>query len=140
MESNYSIVVIFLTLNIREWANQIAYLAIALVGLLVIWYFNIQFMIDHGVDSEWIFFNEIYVNNASSSITNDLFTVAFVFMIWSFFEARRLEMSNWWLYMGLTVFIAIAFSLPLFLLMRERCLQQLEEEELLQTPQAASMQ
>ena len=140
MESNYSIVVIFLTLNIREWANQIAYLAIALVGLLVIWYFNIQFMIDHGVDSEWIFFNEIYVNNASSSITNDLFTVAFVFMIWSFFEARRLEMSNWWLYMGLTVFIAIAFSLPLFLSMRERCLQQLEEEELLQTPQAASMQ
>ena len=140
MESNYSIVVIFLTLNIREWANQIAYLAIALVGLLVIWYFNIQFMIDHGVDSEWIFFNEIYVNNASSSITNDLFTVAFVFMIWSFFEARRLEMSNWWLYMGLTVFIAIAFSLPLFLLMRDRCLQQLEEEELLQTPQAASMQ
>jgi len=140
VESNYSIVVIFLTLNIREWANQIAYLAIALVGLLVIWYFNIQFMIDHGVDSEWIFFNEIYVNNASSSITNDLFTVAFVFMIWSFFEARRLEMSNWWLYMGLTVFIAIAFSLPLFLLMRERCLQQLEEEELLQTPQAASMQ
>jgi len=50
---------------------------------------------------------------------------AIAFLMWLPFEAHRLGMRRWWVYAVLTVCVAFAFSFPLFLLMRERRLQQL---------------
>jgi hypothetical protein len=106
---------------------QIIYAICAVAGVVLTWYFNIQFSIEHGGFSLATYINENYVNNASASITNDLLVVVAVFLVWSFVEARRLQMSYWWLYLILTFIVAIAFTLPLFLLNRERRLAEIEK-------------
>jgi len=104
---------------------QAVYAICAVAGVVVTTYFNIQFVNEHGGFSTVTFIAENYVNNASASITNDLLVVVAVFLIWSFVEARRLSMSYWWLYAVLTFGVAIAFTLPLFLLNRERRLAEI---------------
>jgi len=105
---------------------QILYVLCAIAGVVFTMYFNIQFMIEHGDFSLRQFIAENYVNNASASISNDLLVVVAAFLIWSFFEARKLGMKNWWVYLVLTFGVAIAFSFPLFLLFRERRLAKIE--------------
>jgi len=100
--------------------KQFIYAVLALVGVSVTWYFNLQLMLVPGDFSLGAFIADNYVNAASASITNDLLVVVVVFLFWSFGEARKLGMKHWWVYVPLTFGIAIAFSFPLFLLMRER--------------------
>ncbi|MGB1883056.1 MAG: DUF2834 domain-containing protein [Gammaproteobacteria bacterium] len=102
--------------------KQRFYLSMAIIGVCVTWYFNIQFMIEHQGFSALAFITACYANAASSSIANDLTVVVVTFLFWSWFEARRLNMRNWWLYVVLTFSVAIAFTCPLFLYMRERAL------------------
>lgn len=100
--------------------KQIIYGLFALIGVCATWYFNVQLLQAPGGFSWGAFIADNYVNAASGSIANDLWVVAAVFLFWSFLEARKLGMKHWWLYFILTFLIAIAFTFPLFLLMRER--------------------
>ncbi len=106
--------------------RQYVFGILAVVGVAVTWYFNIRFMIQQGGFSLAEFVAATNVNAAASSISRDLLVVVFTFVFWSFTEARRLGMRNWWLYVVLTFGIAIAFSFPLFMLMRERKIASLE--------------
>ncbi|MCZ6802583.1 MAG: DUF2834 domain-containing protein [Proteobacteria bacterium] len=108
-------------------ARQFVYGITAIVGIFVTWYFNIQFMLESGGFSILQFVSDNYVNAASASIINDISVAVFTFLFWSFFEARKIGMRNWWVYVVLTFVIAIAFAFPLFMLMRERCLSGLKE-------------
>ena len=101
-------------------AKQVIYALLAIIGLCVTWYFNLQLMQSPEGFSWGAFLADNYVNAASASITNDLLVVVAVFLFWSFFEARKLGMKHWWLYIPLTFIIAIAVAFPVFLLMRER--------------------
>jgi uncharacterized membrane protein len=69
---------------------QLIYAVCAVAGVVLTWYFNIQFTIEHGGFSVITYINENYVNNASASITNDLLVVVAAFLLWSYVEARRL--------------------------------------------------
>jgi len=100
-------------------AKQIIYAVFALIGVIATWYFNLQLMQAPGGFSWAAFISDNYVNAASSSITNDLLVVTAVFLFWSFGEARKLGMKSWWLLVPLTFVVAIAFTYPLFLLLRE---------------------
>ena len=106
--------------------KQYVYGLTAAVGVCVTWYYNILFMQHYGGFSVSTYVLDNYVNAASASISNDLMVVVFTFLFWSFLEARRLAMRNWWLYVVLTFSIAIAFAFPLFMLMRERALSAAE--------------
>ena len=106
---------------------QVFYAVCAVAGVVFTMYFNIQFMVEHGGFSLVTFVAENYANNASGSISNDILVVTAVFLAWSFFEARRLSMRHWWVYAVLTFTVALAFSLPLFLLNRERRLAETGE-------------
>ena len=99
---------------------QIVYAICALSGIIFTMYFNVRFIIEHEGFSIITFISENYVNNASGSIVNDFIVILFMFLVWSFVEARRLAMPKWWVYILLTFSVALAFSFPLFLLMRER--------------------
>lgn len=101
---------------------QIVYGLTAITGLIVTWYFNLQ-------PRETNFIYDLYTNSASASISNDLFVVVFTFLLWSFIETRRLKMSYWWAYSILTIVIAAACAVPLFMLMRERRLLAIAETE-----------
>ena len=100
--------------------KQIIYALLALLGLIVTWYFNLKLMLTPGDFTLSAFIADNYVNAASASITNDLLVVTLVFLFWSFWEARKLGLKHWWMFISLTFGIAIAVAYPLFLLLRER--------------------
>jgi len=99
---------------------------LAVAGAAFTWYFNIRFAIDAGgAFSLAAFIREGFANPAAASLASDVAIAAIAFLVWLPFEARRIGMRRWWVYAVLTVCVAFAFSFPLFLLMRERRLQQL---------------
>ena len=100
-------------------AKQAFYGLAALIGLCANWYFNVQVFTS---DDEATFLGLAYSNPASASLTNDLLVVGAVFFVWSWFEARRLSMKHWWVYVVMTFGVAIAVAYPNFLLMRERAM------------------
>lgn len=110
---------------------QIFYGVLAVIGLFVTWYYNLQ-------PRENGFIADTYANSASTSITNDLVVVVVAFLVWSFVETARLKMSYWW-WTAVFVFtfvIAAAMMVPLFLLTRERRLLAIEAENNNSSPQS----
>lgn len=107
-------------MNLRALNLQFIYGLCAVAGFIATMYFNILFIIEHQGFSAYQYIAENYVNYASSSIMNDIWVILVTFIIWSYKEARRLSMSNWWMYVLASCGIALAFSFPLFLYMRER--------------------
>lgn len=103
-------------------ALEAFYFVLAIMGLFVTWYFNLQ-------PREINFIADLYANSASSSITNDLIVVVIAFLVWSFIETGRLKISYWWwaVCFILTFLIAAAFTVPLYLLLRERRLMTMKK-------------
>ena len=101
---------------------QILYGVLAIVGVCVTWYYNLQPM-------EISYIQGLYANPAASSFTNDLIVVVTAFLVWSFIETRRLKMSYvlWAVGFVLTFVIAAAMTVPLFMLLRERRLIAMAE-------------
>ena len=104
---------------------QFIYAICALAGIVLTMYYNLQFVLQYQGFSLTTFINDVYINFASSSIGNDLMVIWAVFILWSFIEARRLKISNWWIYPLLSCTVAVAFAIPVFLLMRERRLAEI---------------
>ena len=102
---------------------QILYGVLAVIGVCVTWYFNLQPM-------EMSYIEGLYDNPAASSFTNDLIVVVTAFLVWSFVETGRLKMSYgvWVAILILTFIVAAAMTVPLFLLLRERRLLARNEE------------
>jgi hypothetical protein len=100
--------------------KQMLFGFLSAAGLLGTWYFNVQFMHEGGASGAARFIRDSYANNASSSIGNDVAVAAVTFLVWSYFEAKRLAMKLWWLFISLTIGVALACAFPLFLLLRER--------------------
>lgn len=109
-------------------SRQITYALFALAGVTLTSYFNVQYMLEQGGFSLSDFIQKAYINNASSSLTNDVLVIWGAFIVWSYIEARRLSMARWWVYILLTATVAVAFAVPVFLLMRERRLAQMTVE------------
>ncbi len=107
----------------RHWdLISVAYLLLAIVGLVGTWYFNVQAVLA-GSD----FFSDWSSTPAVSSATTDLLIVATVASVFIFLEGRRLNMKYWWLYILGSFITAIAFTFPLFLANRQRKLKALSE-------------
>ncbi len=97
------------------------YAGLTILGAVWTGYYNLQFM-EAGFEAV-DFFTLGFVNPVSSSLTADLTVSCLAFLAWLPFEARRLGMKYWGLYVLFTFTVAFAFSFPLFLLMRERKLR-----------------
>lgn len=102
--------------------KQVFYAVMAIVGACATWYFNLQAMELDPDFSFASFIRDNYANPSSASLTNDIAVILVVFFFWSFFEARQLGMKHWWVYVPLSIGVALAFAYPLFLLMRERAI------------------
>lgn len=100
--------------------KEVAYAALAMAGLVLTWYHNLHFLAETGSIDIRDFIIACFVNHASASIAWDVSIAAATFLTWSYIEAKRLQMSRWWLMPLFTFGIALAFAFPLFLLLRER--------------------
>lgn len=97
---------------LRQWL----YGVLSVVGLIGTWYFNISFAGPGNYVAAW------FANDASSSAATDLIVVSLAASIFMVVEGRRLGMRRAWLYVVAGFVLAMAFAVPLFLLMRERAL------------------
>jgi len=103
--------------------KQIVYAILAILGIAVTWYFNLQyFAIEDTSLSSFIADNKL--NPASTSVWYDVCIAYLAGIFFIYHESKRLKMPYWWMYAILSTCIAFAFGLPLYLLMRERHLSQ----------------
>ncbi|WP_431779552.1 DUF2834 domain-containing protein [Microbacterium aurantiacum] len=99
----------------------IAYLVIAVVGLVATWWFNALAIVQMND-----FVTDLITSGpAVSSITVDLLVVAVAGSVFILVEARRLRMRLAWLYVVGSALTAFAFTFPLFLAMRQRRITEL---------------
>ncbi|GAB4192003.1 MAG: hypothetical protein Tsb002_21350 [Wenzhouxiangellaceae bacterium] len=101
------------------------YFVLAILGLIITWYFNFQYLHEGGSFLGGAFFSAAFANSLTTSITLDIYWAAMVFSIWAVNESRRLAIRWPWIYIVATFTLALAFSLPLFLAMRERAITRL---------------
>ena len=102
---------------------RVFYAFLALVGLLGTWKYNIDFMRETGGMDLVAFFKSGFVSSASSSLSIDFWVSFFAGFTFLVTEATRLRMKRWWIYV-LLLAIAWAVALPLFLLARDRALDE----------------
>lgn len=103
----------------------IIYGVLAVLGLVLPWYFNIQFMMASGGSFDLMSFIEgSMANFAASSITMDIFIAGITYIVWLFPEAKTHGIRHAWIYLILMMFVAFAFAFPLFLLVREIKMQK----------------
>lgn len=106
------------TSTARGWLT-VAYLVLAVAGLIGTWYFNLQ-----SGDVEGGYLNGWVANSASTSAAVDLAVAYIAASIFMIVEGRRVGVRAAWLYVVLALPTAFAFTFPLFLAQRERVRSQ----------------
>lgn len=101
----------------KHWTPlAVAFLVLSILGLVGTWTFNVLAVVQMAD-----FLGDLVSSGpAVSSITVDLLVVAIAGSIFILVEGRRVGMRHAWLYVVLSGVTAFAFTLPLFLAMRER--------------------
>lgn len=109
------------TSTTRTTPLAVAFFVLSGVGLVGTWWFNLSFMIGSPGGS---YLGGWFANGASSSAAVDIIVVAIAACVLFVVEGRRLGWSGWGIG-ALVVFsfvLAVAFTFPLFLGLRERTL------------------
>lgn len=70
------------------------------------------------------FFELAQSNFAGKSFGADLTVVVLTFFVWFIPDARKNKVKAWWILIPLTFLVAIAFTFPLYLYMRENALER----------------
>jgi hypothetical protein len=102
-------------------ARTAVYLCLAVAGLVGTWYFNLQFGAGDGGRN---YVQAWFANPASSSAAVDVIVTALAACVFFVAEGRRLGMRRAWVLVPLTFLVALAFTFPLFLALRERLLSR----------------
>ena len=111
------------SLNLTCWI----YLILSVAGAILPTLANIEYMKLYGPGFDVSNFIALAnINPAASSLSRDLFIGATSFFIWIIIESKRLQMKNLWIVVLGTFTIAFAFAAPLFLLLRELRLSEIE--------------
>jgi hypothetical protein len=95
------------------------YAAIALVALYATWSNNLAFFALPDNGGLMGFLRAAYANPAAASLANDLFLFGFAATVFMLLEARRLGIRFVWLYVLLSLTVAISVFFPLFLIARQ---------------------
>lgn len=104
------------------------YLLLSFIGICWTWYFNIQFFQTVENASLAIFVEQLLTTYPGQSIGADIMVACFTAFVFMIAEGQRLEMKIVWLLIPLSLLIAIAFTFPLFMFLRERKLEQLAQK------------
>lgn len=105
------------------------YLVLTILGICYTWYYNIQYF--QTVENANLvgFFQDAQQNFAGKSFGADLTVVCLTFFAFLIPESSRLKIKYWWILIPLTFLIAIAFTFPLFLYLREVKIQKLNSQK-----------
>ena len=101
------------------------FLIISIIGLCYTWFYNVQYYMSYEEASLVHFFELAQSNFAGKSFGADLTVVVLTFFVWFIPDARKLKVKAWWIIIPLTFLIAVAFSFPFYLYLRELALDRL---------------
>lgn len=99
---------------------------IAILGMCYTWFYNVQFFIENPDASFFSFFEIAESTLPGKSYGADLLTVVIAFFVFYIPDAIKLKIKNWWILIPLTFLIAIAFTFPLYLYLRESKLEKIK--------------
>jgi hypothetical protein len=102
------------------------FLIISILGICYTWFYNIQYFMTYEEASLVHFFELAQSNFAGKSFGADLTVVVLTFFVWFIPDARKLKVKAWWVIIPLTFLIAVAFSFPFYLYLRELALETKE--------------
>lgn len=104
---------------------RMIYLTLAIFGLVMTWYYNLQFMADSGGSFDIAAFVAAGATNAAAkSLSWDLFIACIAGLTWIYFESKRMGLKFFWVYIILSFGVAFAFAFPLFLFVRQGRLER----------------
>jgi hypothetical protein len=96
------------------------YYALAAIGLVLTWSFNIQFFAGGGSIAPGSFLPSAFANPLTTSITLDVYWAALVFSVWVVASKGEPFAPPPWLYIVLCFAVALAFAFPLYLGRRQQ--------------------
>lgn len=102
---------------------QATYLIFCILGTVLPYSQFLPFLIENGFDVK-LFFEQLFANRISAAFGLDFIISSLALFIFVFSEGSRLKMKNLWVYLASYLLAGISLALPLFLLIRQR---QLEE-------------
>jgi hypothetical protein len=109
---------------------RVLYLLLAIAGVVMTWYYNLQFMQESGGSFDLAEFMAASSSNAASqSLSWDLAIACIAGLLWIFFESKRLGMRFFWVYIILAFSVAYAFAFPLFLFVRQGKLEAIQKQQ-----------
>ncbi len=109
---------------------RVLYLLLAIAGVVITWYYNLQFMQESGGSFDLAEFMAASSSNAASqSLSWDLAIACLAGLLWIFFESKRLGMRFFWVYIILAFSVAYAFAFPLFLFVRQGKLEAMQKQQ-----------
>ena len=94
------------------------YLFLAVIGLILPYYFLFSFLLTHGLDGR-LFLKQLFDTPISTFFAVDLLLSCVVFLIYSGREAKRYSMTHAWLCVVALCTVGLSCALPLFLYLRE---------------------
>jgi hypothetical protein len=103
------------------------YLLLAILGLVLPYSQFIPFIFEHGLDIE-LFFRQLFANKISGFFGMDVIVSSLAFWTFVFMEGTKLKMQNMWVYIAGNLLVGVSFALPLFLLMRQRKIEQQNQQ------------
>lgn len=93
------------------------YLACAVIGAVVPWFFFATFLAGEGFDIT-LFVQSLFANGAAGGFVADVLISIVVFLVWSFADSRRLGVQRWWVVLPAAFLVGLSLALPLYLYMR----------------------
>ncbi|MEL6309749.1 MAG: DUF2834 domain-containing protein [Chloroflexota bacterium] len=90
----------------------------AILGTVIPWFFFGSFISENGVDIP-LFVSSLFANGAAAGFSADVLISALVFWVWSYVDAQRNRVSNWWFVVPATLTVGLSLALPLYLYLRE---------------------
>jgi hypothetical protein len=100
------------------------YLLLALIGLILPYYFFGSFLVAHGLDIR-LLVQQLFANDISTFFAVDVIISSLVFWIFLYQEASRYQMKHWWLYILVNLVVGVSCALPLFLYFRQSQIEKL---------------
>ena len=97
----------------------VLYAALAVGALLATWSHNLEFFALPGNGGALGFIRMAYANPAAASLANDILFVCLAVFAFMVTEARRLGIRYVWVYIVLSLGIAVSVMFPLFLIARQ---------------------
>jgi hypothetical protein len=89
------------------------------IGTIIPWVFFGSFFVANGLDV-FLFLKSLFINGAAGGFSVDVLISMAVFWVWSFNDARKGGVKQWWWVLPASFFVGLSLALPLYLYIRTK--------------------